>query len=432
MTKKYDSDERSLVQKYAQEIASSTAAIIGHNIIITDVDGKIIGASQSERIGQLHEASLEVARTGAASETTREQARQFRGTLPGVTFPIQNLNGRTVGTMALTGSPDEVRPFGLIVKKQIEILLRERELYVYSSSRESILQDLIHDLETFVPGVGNETMLQSRAIELGYDPSLFYIPIVVDLYQFGRYALEVRRECRDGESGQVEMRILNIKKAVLAEMRGIFSHPRTVSSVSGNNRFVTLHAVKDADHAAPQHEKAALAQVVELSQNLLDRLEDYGLKAAIGIGSPAHSVAALSLSCQEARKALMLGKKFKQRPDVYCIADFRMEDVISTIDAPVRIRFIKGLTGNLRGKSDWPELEKTIRAWCESGFSLVETARRLHIHRNTLIYRLEKIRHLTGEDIHSFRTCFNLYFALLLGQYSGPAAKESAVPPAEE
>lgn len=432
MTKKYDSDERSLVQKYAQEIASSTAAIIGHNIIITDVDGKIIGASQSERIGQLHEASLEVARTGAASETTREQARQFRGTLPGVTFPIQNLNGRTVGTMALTGSPDEVRPFGLIVKKQIEILLRERELYVYSSSRESILQDLIHDLETFVPGVGNETMLQSRAIELGYDPSLFYIPIVVDLYQFGRYALEVRRECRDGESGQVEMRILNIKKAVLAEMRGIFSHPRTVSSVSGNNRFVTLHAVKDADHADPQHEKAALAQVVELSQNLLDRLEDYGLKAAIGIGSPAHSVAALSLSCQEARKALMLGKKFKQRPDVYCIADFRMEDVISTIDAPVRIRFIKGLTGNLRGKSDWPELEKTIRAWCESGFSLVETARRLHIHRNTLIYRLEKIRRLTGEDIHSFRTCFNLYFALLLGQYSGPAAKESAVPPAEE
>lgn len=432
MTKKYDSDERSLVQKYAQEIASSTAAIIGHNIIITDVDGKIIGASQSERIGQLHEASLEVARTGAASETTREQARQFRGTLPGVTFPIQNLNGRTVGTMALTGAPDEVRPFGLIVKKQIEILLRERELYVYSSSRESILQDLIHDLETFVPGVGNETMLQSRAIELGYDPSLFYIPIVVDLYQFGRYALEVRRECRDGESGQVEMRILNIKKAVLAEMRGIFSHPRTVSSVSGNNRFVTLHAVKDADHADPQHEKAALAQVVELSQNLLDRLEDYGLKAAIGIGSPAHSVAALSLSCQEARKALMLGKKFKQRPDVYCIADFRMEDVISTIDAPVRIRFIKGLTGNLRGKSDWPELEKTIRAWCESGFSLVETARRLHIHRNTLIYRLEKIRRLTGEDIHSFRTCFNLYFALLLGQYSGPAAKESAVPPAEE
>lgn len=164
----------------------------------------------------------------------------------------------------------------------------------------------------------------------------------------------------------------------------------------------------------------------------MDRLEDYGLKAAIGIGSPAHSIAALSISCHEARKVLMLGKKFKQRPDVYCIADFRMEDVISTIDAPVRIRFIKALTGNLRAKSDWPELEKTIRAWCESGFSLVGTARRLHIHRNTLIYRLEKIERLTGEDIHSFPACFNFYFALLLGQYSGPAAKESAAPSAEE
>ena len=75
MTKKCDSDERSLVQKYAQEIASSTAAVIGHNIIITDVDGRIVGASQSERIGQLHEASLEVARTGTASETTREDRK---------------------------------------------------------------------------------------------------------------------------------------------------------------------------------------------------------------------------------------------------------------------------------------------------------------------------------------------------------------------
>ncbi|MGI6075533.1 MAG: CdaR family transcriptional regulator [Pyramidobacter sp.] len=430
MTNNKEINDIELIQKYAQEIATSTAAIIKHDIIITSTDGRIIGASKKKRIGQLHEASLEVIQSGVASETTEKQARRFKGTLPGVTFPIQNLSGRTVGTMALTGHPDEVRPFGLIVKKQIEILLRERELYRYSVSRENITQNLIQDLEAFVPGVSNETMLQSRAIELGYDPSLFYIAVVVDLYQFGRYAMALRGDRNDGYN-EVEMRILNVKRSVLAELRSIFSHPRNISSISGNNRFVVLQAMKTSDCGDPQHEKAALARTRKLSLQLLDRLDAYGLKAAIGIGSPAGDIAELSLSCQEARKALMLGKKFEQRPGVYCIADFRMEDVITTIDAAVRIRFIRSQTNNLLNKSDWPDIEKTIRAWCESGFSLIKSAKMLHIHRNTLIYRLEKINRLTGCDIHDFRTCFNFYFALLLNQYSGPTAKENHRRPEE-
>lgn len=420
-----ENNDIELIQKYAQEIAVSTASVIKHDIIITSTDGKIIGASRKERIGQLHEASLEVLQNGVASETTEKQALRFKGTLPGVTFPIQNLSGRTVGTMALTGHPDEVRCFGLIVKKQIEILLRERELYSYSVSRESITQNLIQDLEAFVPGVSNETMLQSRAMEMGYDPSLYYIAVVVDLYQFGRYAMSLRGEAGDDGDSKVELRILNVKRSVLHELRSIFPHPRNISSISGNNRFVMLQAMKPSDHDDPQREKAVLTQTKELSFALLDRIGAYGLKAAIGIGSPAGDIAELSLSCQEARKALLLGKKFEQRPGVYCIADFRMEDVITTIDAAVRIRFIRSQTDNLSNKSDWAEIGKTIRAWCESGFSLIKTAKALHIHRNTLIYRLEKINRLTGSDIHDFRTCFNLYFALLLHQYSGPTAKEN-------
>ena len=117
---------------------------------------------------------------------------------------------------------------------------------------------------------------------------------------------------------------------------------------------------------------------------------------------------------------------------MYNIADYRLEDVITTIDSPVRTRFVQAVTGAFRRYPDWEQMRETIREWCESGFSLVGTARRLHIHRNTLIYRLEKIERLNGEDIHSFPACFNFYFALLLGQYSGPAAKESAAPSAEE
>lgn len=86
--------------------------------------------------------------------------------------------------------------------------------------------------------------------------------------------------------------------------------------------------------------------------------------------------------------------------------------------------FQGALVGKLRSRQDWQEVKDTIRAWCETGFSLVKASSRLHVHRNTLIYRLEKIKSLTDYDIRDFRTCFNLYFALILDEYSGPAMKE--------
>ena len=69
-------------------------------------------------------------------------------------------------------------------------------------------------------------------------------------------------------------------------------------------------------------------------------------------------------------------------------------------------------------------MRETIREWCESGFSLVEAARRMHVHRNTLIYRLEKLNKESGLDLKDFRTCLNLYLALVMDRYVGPAVKE--------
>ncbi|MBP3848551.1 MAG: helix-turn-helix domain-containing protein, partial [Pyramidobacter sp.] len=134
----------------------------------------------------------------------------------------------------------------------------------------------------------------------------------------------------------------------------------------------------------------------------------------------------LAVSYQEAWKALFLGKKFCTRPGVYEISEYRLEDVITTIDAPVRARYVRAVTGSFRSDPDWNQMRETIRGWCESSFSLIEAAKRLHIHRNTLIYRMDKIARETGLDLHDFRTCLNLYLALVMDQYTGPAVKEQS------
>jgi hypothetical protein len=58
-------------------------------------------------------------------------------------------------------------------------------------------------------------------------------------------------------------------------------------------------------------------------------------------------------------------------------------------------------------------LRSTIMVWCESGYSLVEASKALYIHRNTLIYRLNKIEVLLGRSPRDYEHAFALYLACL-------------------
>jgi carbohydrate diacid regulator len=55
-------------------------------------------------------------------------------------------------------------------------------------------------------------------------------------------------------------------------------------------------------------------------------------------------------------------------------------------------------------------------AWCESGFNLVRAAAGLHLHRNTLVYRLNKIAQLTGRPVRDHPAALALYLACLADQ----------------
>lgn len=412
----------STLKRCAVEIAKSTAEVINYDVIITNTKAIIVGASNVKRMGTLHEASLGVIATGRGKTTTRQEAGSMKGTLPGVTYPISSTSGTVVGTMAITGEAEKVRPFALIVKKQIEILLKERELCEYAVNRESTLQNFIQDLSTFVPGVSNEAMLLARACDFNYDRTWYYIPVTIDLYQFGRFAISIRQDYIDGKGEKPETVIQNVRRRILLEIRRIFHDSRDISTVESNNHFIILHALNSASTSLDIARISS--RIKERSHTLLDEIMKAGLNAAIGIGSPALGIAELSASYKEAWRALMLGKKFKQGPGVYSIYDYRMEEMISTITAPVRNRFVISSTKLLRTQPDWEELRDTIKEWCNSQFSLVKTAELLHIHRNTLIYRLDKIHRISGLDMKDFRICLNLYMALLLEQYVGPGTKE--------
>ncbi|MCF6470595.1 sugar diacid utilization regulator [Nonomuraea sp. MG754425] len=352
-----------LAPSLAQEIASDTSAVIGFNVLITDERGIVIGSGDARRVGTFHEASVEVLRTRRAAWHTSAQAHELRGVRPGITLPLV-VAGDAVGTVGITGSPSRVRRFGLVVRRQTEILLKESVALRSGLLRERATEELCRDLAAFDPDVVEAEHLLSRARELGYELATARVALLVAAPGARPRALHE-----------------------------VFDDPQDIVAALGSGRFVVLR----------RHPVAGPIPVPE--------------GALIGVGGVAGSVPELRDSYHDAADALRLGRLVAPAAPVHLIDDLRVHQALSAAGGRARARLRDGALGGLRAERDWPVLRETIIAWCEHGFNLVQAAEALHIHRNTLVYRLAKVDDGLRERPQS------LYLACVADLIDGPAAR---------
>ena len=160
-----------LGQALAQQIANEITDVIGHNVLITDDAGIVLGSGDESRVGQFHEASVEVVRSRRTMAHSSEDVRDLIGTLPGVTIPLV-IDDEVVGTIGLSGSPDEVVQFGLVVKRQTEILMQEAARIGTRMMHERATAELVREIcEWHHSGIAKSQLLR-RGRTLGHDLTL--------------------------------------------------------------------------------------------------------------------------------------------------------------------------------------------------------------------------------------------------------------------
>lgn len=104
---------------------------------------------------------------------------------------------------------------------------------------------------------------------------------------------------------------------------------------------------------------------------------------------------------------------------VHAISDLRVHQLLAAVGQSARTRLLDLTAAPLRHQQDGPALRDTITAWCQSGFNLVRASAALHIHRNTVVYRMNKIEQLTGRSLREHRTAMALYLACLADRLAG-------------
>jgi carbohydrate diacid regulator len=134
-----------MLKDQAMEIALKVNEILGFTVIITDENAIVIGTNDESRLGSYHEASIEVIHQKTQKSHNNSAAKALKGVLPGTTVPIE-ADGKVVGTIAIGGDPEEVAKYGLLIKSQAELFIKEQILMQAVASRTNKLQYLIQEI----------------------------------------------------------------------------------------------------------------------------------------------------------------------------------------------------------------------------------------------------------------------------------------------
>jgi len=239
-------------------------------------------------------------------------------------------------------------------------------------------------VEALVRGDSSPEVLKERAIKLDLDLSLTYVAILL------RIAVSLTEQ-----------------PAVMQKVATVL--PKSLVCYRDESMTI-LYAVKSPTTSV---ELRNLGK--KLSRSLSEDREN---GVTLGIGRPYPGPEGIRLSYQEAEQALNMGKRLFGDGSSTSFADLGVYRLLFSLNPNNEMKsFYNEYLGKLheyeaKRESD---LEQTLKAYLECG-TAAETARILHIHRNTLLYRLERIQEITGYDLEDSETRLALHLAFMTGE----------------
>lgn len=133
----------------------------------------------------------------------------------------------------------------------------------------------------------------------------------------------------------------------------------------------------------------------------------------LAVGDPIAPEQALVSTALLLRETLILGRIFHVAEQIHLSWELRLERLLYSIPDAQRQRFIEDIGNQVRLLQD-EETLTTLDTFFQLDCNVSETAKRLYIHRNTLLYRLDKFKQETGLDVRSFHDAVVVKLGMLL------------------
>ncbi|MBO5836863.1 MAG: helix-turn-helix domain-containing protein [Oscillospiraceae bacterium] len=198
--------------------------------------------------------------------------------------------------------------------------------------------------------------------------------------------------------------------AAVDVLAGMFPDKMQDFVISINETDIAI--IKQLNNNATAAELAAIAQTIE------DTLRsELFVKTVIGIGTPAAHLRELADAYKEAQTAIEVGKVFDTEKSIINYENLGIGRLIYQLPTTLCDIYLSEVFKKNSIESLDHETLFTINKFFENNLNVSETSRNLFVHRNTLVYRLEKIKKLTGLDLRQFDHAIVFKVALMVRKY---------------
>ncbi len=178
--------------------------------------------------------------------------------------------------------------------------------------------------------------------------------------------------------------------------------------------------ISETDIALVKETKQGVSSetIAKLANSIVDTLSsEFYTQVSVGIGTTVSSLKDLARSFKEAQVSLEVGKVFDTEKAIISYDNLGIARLIYQLPTTLCDTFLREVFK--KGSIDSLDQETlfTIQRFFENNLNVSETSRKLFVHRNTLVYRLEKIRKITGLDLREFDHAIVFKIALMVKKY---------------
>ena len=344
-----------------QNTIEGLKAIARVELCIMDIDGKEVAATVS--MYECEKPAMEFAQSPADSQEI--QGYQY--------FKIYD-EQQLEYILIAGGSGEDVYMVGKMVAFQIQNLL---VAYKERFDKDNFIKNLLLDNLLLVD-------IYSRAKKLHIQADVRRVVMIVET--------DSTKDCN-----------------VLEVVRSGNTNSRDFITAVDENNVIVVRDLSEGDSPA---------EIDRGATGLESFLVKEGMKnVRVAYGTVVKEIKDVSRSYKEARMALDVGKIFFSDRNVVAYSELGIGRLIYQLPIPLCRMFIREIFGGKSPDDFDEETLTTINKFLENSLNVSETSRQLFIHRNTLVYRLDKLQKATGLDLRVFEDAITFKIALMVVKY---------------
>lgn len=384
--------DRVLNEEFCCKLVQTASLAIGRDVLVTDERGIILANSDRTRIGEVHEASLEVMQKQEKIYHGNYEAGRLKATRPGVTMPLL-VDGVTVGSVGIKGSPEKISKYALLIQQLSQVFLDFEMRQRMIIQRDARKQNLLRDILEFDGRTDGRNAIHTAAYELGMDLGI------------RRLALSVEMSLKDEKAAKnPQWKEWTLK--VSEKLAEIFHNPQDFCSVNGDGKFAVFVPFNGDENK--------IREIADKCRALELRMPDEPLRIRVGVGAPALSLEELRASYEDARLVVRMQEISGDQEEEYLfIHQLLLEKLAVHLPKEVCSRMMEEYFQKIAGSKKPEETFRLIICWCQSRFHFSRTAQRLYIHKSTLTYRFQVIQEKYGLDLYDADKALALYLLII-------------------